>query len=144
MVRKPASTRPRSVTYTGYLVFIVGGINGWRVWVLSQQGAYLAAFAPTLDPRVRLVVSLVILVASMWLAAALWRRKPFTRQAIPLFLLLCALYRLTLLALWVQSPVARQGWVGEMVLYAAAILFTLWALNRRAAVPYFSQQSPIS
>lgn len=137
-------TRPRSVTYTGYLVFIVGVINGWRAWVLSQQGAYLTTFAPTLDPHARLVLSLMIMVAAAWLAAALWRKQPYTRQAIPLFLLLCALYRLTLLALWVQSPVARQGWVGEMVLYAAAILFALWSLNRRASQWYFTGQSAVS
>ena len=140
MVRRPLSTRPWSVTYTVYGVFTLGVVNGWRVVALWQQQTILEQYDPTLDPMVRLVASLLIMVVSVWLAAALWRQKPFTRRAIPLFILICALYRLVLLTLWVQSPVARQGGGGEMVLYAAAILFTVWALNRRASQSYFSHQ----
>jgi hypothetical protein len=140
MVRHPPSTRPRSVTYTAYGVFTLGVINGWRAAALWQQQTIVQKYDPTLDPTIRLVVSLVIAVMSVWLAAALWRQKPFTRRTIPVFLLVCILYRILLLAVWVQSPVARQGWVGEVVLYAAAILFTVWALNRRASQSYFSNQ----
>ncbi len=139
MVRRPISNRPRSVTYTVYGVFILGIVNVWRAVVLGQQMALLWHYNPSLNPLVRLIVSLIIAVVSVWLAAALWHKKPFTRQATPLLLLACALYRMVLLALWVQSPVARQGWLGEMVLYAAAILFTTWALNRRASQAYFSK-----
>ena len=140
MVRRFPSSRPWSVTYTAYGVFIVGVINGWRAYALGQQSPLLLTLSPTLDPRLRLVVALIIAVISGWLAAALWRKHAFTRRAIPVFILLCALYRLLLLGIWVQSPVARQGWYSEMVLYAAAILFTTWALNRRASQPYFSKQ----
>jgi len=140
MVRRFPSSRPRSVTYTAYGVFIVGVVNGWRAYALGQQTPLLLTFAPTLDPRLRLVVALIIAVISVWLAAALWRKHSFTRRAIPMFILVCALYRMVLLATWVQSPVARQGWFSEMVLYAAAVLFTTWALNRRASQPYFSNQ----
>lgn len=140
MVRRPPFTRPRSVTYTAYGVFILGVINGWRVVALWQQRAALEPYQLTLDPMVRLVIALVITIVSVWLAAALWRKKPFTRWAIPTFLCLCAVYRMVLLAVWVQSPVVRQGWVGEMGVYAAAILYTVWALNRRASQSYFSEQ----
>lgn len=140
MVRRPPSIRPKSVTFTVYLVFLLGVINGWRVVALWQQTTLLRGYEPSLDPRGRLVVSLMIAVVSVWFAAALWRKKPFTRHAIPLLWSGCALYRMVLLGVWVQSPVARQGWAGEMVVYAAAILYTTWALNRRPSQPYFSEQ----
>ena len=140
MVRRPPSTRPRSVTYTAYGVFTLGVINGWRVVALWQQRKALEANHLTLDPMVRLVAALLITLISVWLAAALWRKNPFTRRTIPFFLLSCALYRMVLLGLWVQSPVIQQGWWGEMIGYAAAILFTVWALNRRASQSYFSKQ----
>jgi len=140
MVRRPPSTRPRSVTYTAYGVFILGVVNGWRAAALWQQQSVLQKYNPALDPTVRLVMAIVIAVMSVWLAAALWRQKSFTRWLIPTFLFLCALYRMVLLGIWVQSPVIRQGWWGELLGYAAAILVTSWALNRRTSQTYFSEQ----
>lgn len=140
MVRRPPSIRPKSVTFTIYFVFLLGVMNGWRVVALWQQIGLLLSYEPSLDPRMRLAVSFIIAVMSLWLAAALWRKKPFTRYTIPLLWLGCALYRMMLLSVWVQSPVAQQGWAGEMVVYAAAILYTIWALNRRASQLYFSEQ----
>lgn len=139
MVRRLPSIRPKSVTFTIYFVFLLGVMNSWRVVALWQQSELLLSYDPSLNPRIRVVVSFVIAVLSLWLAAALWRKKPFTRHTIPLLWLGCALYRMMLLGVWVQSPVARQGWAGEMVVYAAAILYTIWALNRRANQPYFSE-----
>lgn len=134
-----APNRPRSVTITLWGVFLLGVWNVARAIALVQQSAVLLTLDVQPDPRLHLIMALVWAIAFLALAFALWQKQPFARQAIPLLLLLYALYELSLLVIFVQSPLARRSWLLNTLAYIETILFAHWALNRSAAQAYFAK-----
>ncbi len=129
--------RPRSVTMTLWAVFLLGGWNGGRAFAIGLNYRTLAAFQSIPAPFVRLSVALVWTFLFWGLAGALWRRRPFTRTAIPLFLILYALTELSALIFFVQSPSAQQSWRINSLFYLALILFSVWGVRRTAVKNYF-------
>lgn len=132
-----AAKRPLTVTLTLWGVFLLGVWNIGRAIALGRQSSILLALGATPDPRVRLVISIIWALSFLGLALALWRRRPFTRQAVPISLLLYALYRLSLLHFFTQVPVNWQSWLLQSMLYVGVTVFAQWALNRAGAKSYF-------
>ena len=133
-------TRPRSVTMTLWVVFLLGGWNGGRVMAIGLNRRTLAAFHTTPAPGLRLGIALFWAVLFWSLTIALWRKRPFTRIVIPSLLGLYALSELGLLFLFARSTPARNSWLVNTLFYGLIILFSLWALNRTAVKPYFTNQ----
>lgn len=131
--------RPRSVAFTLVGVIFIGTWYAGELFALIRQSSLLLTLPMTLDPRLRLIMAAVWMVLFWGSAVALWRSKPFTTWFIPLILTLSALYELTLLGLYVQIPETGQGWLIRIWIYAAAILFAAWSLNRGPAKQYFAQ-----
>jgi hypothetical protein len=131
------SDRPRTVTITLWGVFILGGWNLARAVVLSRQSSLLLALGVSLDPRLRLIIALCWAILFWGAAFALWRKRPFARQAIPIILLLYGLYQLSLLLFFTQTQTAQRRWLLNTLSYTVAVLFTLWALNRATVITYF-------
>lgn len=129
--------RPRSVTLLALGVFTLGVVNIWRVLVLMGQLDLLQGLGAAVDPRIRLILAFVWALLFLEAAILLWRRRPISRLIIPLLLTLYAVYHFGLTFFFVQSPVARQGWPFDLLIYTLAILFSCWALNRRGVQPYF-------
>jgi hypothetical protein len=136
MAHSPAK-RPVSVTLTAVLIFTLALINVWRFVALSGQLTLLLELGGSIDPRWRMGLALVWAVLLLDTAAAIWRRRARSRTVAPLILFLYATYELNLLAWFVQSPVARQGWLADLLFYLLAIGWSSWALNRTAARSYF-------
>lgn len=103
----------------------------------GRQSNVLLALGATPDPRLRLVVAVVWSLVFLGLALALWQRRPFVRQAIPISLTLYAVYRLSLLLFFAQVPLNPQGWLLRLMIYLAAIVCAQWALNRAGTKSYF-------
>ncbi len=135
-----APIRPRSVTMTLWAVFLLGGWNGGRALAIGLNYRTLAAFQTTPAPPVRLGIALVWAFLFLGMARALWRRRPFARTAIPLFLILYALIELSSLIFFAQSPSARQSWLLNSLFYLALILFSVWGLRRTAVKNYFEER----
>lgn len=129
--------RPFTVTLILWGVFLLGVWNVARAIAWARQKSILLALDAIPDPRLRLIVAVVWGVAFLGLSLALWRRWPFVRQAIPIFLLLYAVYQLSLSLFLTQVPLNRQGWFLRAIIYAGAIVFAQWALNRDGAKSYF-------
>ena len=129
-MRRPG--HPRTVTITALGVFLLGMWNVWRAVELSSHLRLFLTLDPTLDPRIRLGLAVIWAVVFVVLAALLWLRRPAVRQVLPISLVLYALYRLSLLAFLMPAPAARRGWPATAALYAAALMWTLWALYRPA------------
>ncbi|GAB4269446.1 MAG: hypothetical protein Kow0080_13100 [Candidatus Promineifilaceae bacterium] len=79
-------------------------------------------------------------MALFWtLTALLWQKRPSPRQtptrlAIPLAILLYAIYQTTITLLFATSPTTRQSWSLYATLYILFALYTCWAL-KDTAVP---------
>ena len=130
--------RPFPVTLTLWGVFLFGVWNLGRIIALSHDRQLFQTLGVQPDPRWRLGLALVwaILFLGLWLA--LWQRRPFTRTAVPLLFLLCAVIELAFLTLFAQSAPARHSRVVNTLFYIIVILFSGWALNRTAAQSYFN------
>ncbi|MBK8431443.1 MAG: hypothetical protein IPL28_09215 [Chloroflexi bacterium] len=123
-----------AVTIIRWGVFILGGVQGWQVWAISQQMAVLRPLSPSFPPETRLVLAAVWCLIWLGLVLALWQRRPWTRWAVPVTILLYTTYHLLLLATAV-SPYAQGGWTGNLLLGVAAAGFTTWALKPSASQP---------
>ena len=132
--------RPRSVTLTFWGVFLLGGWNCGRLFVIGLNYRLLATFSTTPTPLFRLVMALVWMLL-LWAAAlVLWQRRPFTRRAIPAILFVYAAYELGLLLIFAQTEPARSGWLINGLFYLFVIVFSYWALHRTAVKSYFRDQ----
>ena len=131
-------SRPRTVTMMLWVVFLLGGWNGGRAIAISLNSRTLASFNITPDPQLRLGSALIWAVLFFGIAIALWRRRPFTRRAVPLLLSLYAIYELGLFIFYAQSPSARYSLLVNALFYGLTILFSVWALNRTAVRAYFN------
>lgn len=134
---RSAVTRPRSVTITLLGGLLLGGWNVGRAIVLGRQSRLLLTFDIDPDPRLRLIIAVIWALLFWGVAFALWRRRPFTRWAVPLLIFLYTVYEVGLIAFFAQSPLAQLRWPVTAVAYLVVILFTYWALNRSAVITYF-------
>ncbi len=132
-----ALARPRTVTITLWGVFILGAWNVGRALTLGQQSRLLLEFGVVPDPRWRLIIALMWSSLFWGLTILLKRKRPITRQAIPLLILVYALFELGFLFFFAQAMPARRAWLVNMVFYGILFLFVSWALNRPAAKVYF-------
>ena len=129
--------RPLTVTLTLWGVFLLGVWNAVRAIAWARQSSILLALGATPDPRLQLAVAVVWTLVFLGLAVALWRNRPFVRRAVPVFLTLYAVYRLSLPLFFTQVPLNCQGWFVRLLIYLAAIMYAQWALNRAGAKSSF-------
>ncbi|MCB0035672.1 MAG: hypothetical protein KDE51_16685 [Anaerolineales bacterium] len=129
---------PRSVTITRWGVFILGIANGWQAAVLYQQAAVLQEFAPVISPTIRIGLAAVWAVLLCLLAGAIWWRRPWVRTAVPVALIAYTLYHLAMLVI-AESSIAKEGWLGDLLLGLTGAAFSIWALRRSAVASYFQQ-----
>lgn len=133
----PPAKRPRSVAITALGALALALINGWRFVALSGQLELLLALGGGPDPRWRMGLALVWGLLFLDAAAAIWLGRGRSRFTAPLILFLYAAYELSLLAWFVHSPVARQGWLADLLFYLLAVCWSVWALNRPAVQSHF-------
>ncbi len=132
--------RPFAVTITLLGVLFFAALNTWRVFALWQQSSLLLALDVRPDPRIRLVFAGVWAIVFWGAALALWLRRPWSRQSVPIFLAVYALYDIILQALFVRIPQSGSVWLMRVLLYSMLVAFTVWALNRTAVKSYFTQE----
>ncbi|MCI0393858.1 MAG: hypothetical protein L0332_07690 [Chloroflexi bacterium] len=141
MVKAPKHGRPLSVTLTAWGVFLLGLVNGWRAASLGRQLSLQLELAVAVDPRLRLVLAGLWAILFVAAAVALWQRQPVARRAVPLFLLIYAVYQFGLPVLFARAAEAQRNWPVVALQYVLAILFATWALNRAAAKRYFGKET---
>jgi hypothetical protein len=129
---KPRDPTRRSwpVTITLWGVFLIGVWNAGRAWAFWQQGELLRELGARPNPTI--IMGLAIIWAVVWFAwgVTLWQKRPFTRAAIPITLIIYALYELSLLTWLAVTPPPQQGWRFHVLLFTIMTLFSLWSLNR--------------
>jgi hypothetical protein len=129
--------RPRSVTVVAWGVFLLGLINGWRALGLLRQRSLLEELGVVPDPGIALLIALFWAAVFVILAIIVWQGRSVSQLLAPVILLIYVLYQLLLVALYAQSSQSGSGLITTAGLYAVALLFTIWALNRRSARAYF-------
>lgn len=130
-------SRPRSVALIAWGVLLLGVANGWRALGLYRQSGLFLELDLSPDPRLRLAMAIVWATGFVIAAVSLWLRRRVVRLALPLLLLLYAIYQLGLLGLYALADELRGEWPAVATLYAVTILFTIWVLNRRVGRQYF-------
>lgn len=127
---------PRSVTVTLWGVIAFGVWNLARSLAIWQEPVVGLEVEP--DPRWRMAWATAWGILFMGMGVALWRKRPLTRYLLPLFLALYSLLEIAcLLLLRAQPELHPQAWQLPVLIYATAVLFSAWALNRKAALVYF-------
>lgn len=130
---KPPAPIPSTwlVTITLWVVFLIGVWNVGRGWVLWQQADLLRELGARPNPMV--LAGLAIVWAIIWFGwgVALWQKRPFTRTAIPLTLIIYGLYEISLLTWLATTPPPQQGWRFHILLFTIMTLFSLWSLNQK-------------
>jgi hypothetical protein len=137
-VRNPRSSRPRSVTLVAVGILLLGLANIYRAIGLARQTDLQLEIGVSVDPRIRLILAAIWAIILISLTVALWLRRPETRAAIPALLTLYAVYRLVIVGVFGESEYARDSQLLTAILYSGAILYTIWALNRKKARNYFA------
>lgn len=132
--------RPFTVTITLLGVLFAAALNTWRVFALWQQSSLLLALDVWPDPRIRLIFAGVWAILFWGAALALWLRRPWSRQSVPIFLAVYALYDIILQAIFVRVPQSGSVWLLRLLLYGMLVVFTVWALNRTAVRSYYTQE----
>jgi hypothetical protein len=132
--------RPRSVTLVGWGVFLLGLANGWRALGLYRQLSLLLELDVTPDPRLSMILAILWAVSLALAAVALWQGRKFVRWVIPVILFFYGLYQLFLAALFTQAALLCYELIFDASLYGVAILFSIWALNRKVAREYFEDE----
>ena len=111
-----------------------------RVVAIYQQSDVLSELTNRIDPHVRLSAALVWAIVFGGVMVALRQKRPFTRRAIPITLLLYAVYELSLTLALAQTTSAQNSWLVNGLFYLLLILFSIWGLNRTAVKPYFERR----
>ena len=141
MTRSPEryrqDTRPRSVTLTGWGVLLIGLVNIWRSASLFQQLELLLVLDVTPDPRLRLVIAVAWSLFFCVVAIAIWRRIEMVRFAVPVGLFIYTIYRMSIVYLSATYSGFDRMWL-SLAVYGAAILFSIWALNRPESIEYLA------
>jgi hypothetical protein len=135
--RRPG--RPRSVTIAALGFVLMGLANAWRAAGLFRQSGLLLNLGVDLDPRLRLLLSLLWAIVLLGAGAVIWMGRPVVRLLAPVLVLIYAAYNLALLWLFTQADVARREQLVAGLFYLATFLFVTWALNRGAARLYFNR-----
>lgn len=131
------SSRPRSVTILTLGGFLLGLWNLWRAVTLIRQVPLLLELGSVLDPRVRLTIALLWAFWFPVLAGVLWLRRPAARWLFPLSLSVYSVYHLALLAFFMPTATARQGWPATATLFLTLLLWSVWVLGRPAHRSYW-------
>lgn len=137
MQKLDARPRPRSVTIALWGVIAFGVWHLARALAIWQQRVLPPDLAIQPDPQTRLLLAAVWTICFGGLAVALWQKRPFTRYLIPILYTLVALVELAQFVWYVPSPLNPQAWQLPTGIYSTAVLFSLWALNSKAAQTYF-------
>jgi hypothetical protein len=132
--------RPFSVTLVLLGVFLIGLANGWRALGLFRQSDLLLDLGAEPDPRLCAAVSVAWALLFLGLAYALWRRVSFTRAVAPVALLAFGLFQFVTPG--PCQPVYRlqDSLPFEGIAYAAAVLFSVLALNLSTGRAYFKRR----
>jgi hypothetical protein len=120
--------------------FLLGGWNLWRALLLLRRRPLLTALEVSLDPFWRALAALLWAGLFIVAAVALWQGRGKWRWLLPAGLALYALYQLSLLFFFAQSPLARQGWGASLSVYTLGLLAATWALYRPATRPYWRRR----
>jgi hypothetical protein len=131
------SNRPLSVTLLTWGVFLLGLVNAWRAVALFKQSKLLLNLGATLDPRLRMFFALIWALVFLAISLSIWRRWKAARFVTPIFLILYAAYQFGLIRFFSQTFGVNDNWQTDIVLYTAALIFTIWALNHKDARNYF-------
>lgn len=129
--------RPRSVTMMIWGIFLLALANGWRAIGLGQQRNLLLALDSSLNPWVGLGLALIWSILFIVAAVALWRRRIWTRIAVPVLLMTHGIYQVVLVTLFSRSAASRNAWTIIGLLFMLAVLFSVWALYRPSVRWYF-------
>lgn len=128
--------RPRTVTLVLWGVIFLGVWNAGRALVLFKQRTIFMELhiRPSVWVQLFFAVGFCCL---FWVCAwRLWQKRPYVQYMIPILITIYALYRLG-----IQLLFAATSTVSSLTLtgftFAGIILFTYWALNRKAAQTYF-------
>ncbi len=133
-------SRPFGVTLVTWGVFFLGLANSWRAFALYRQGGLLLELGVSLDPRLRLLLALIWALLFFMATAALLKKWAPARAITPMILVGYAVYEVGLARLFTRPASLPADWSAIVILYALAILFTSWALNRKAARRYFESE----
>jgi hypothetical protein len=131
-----APKRPRTVTITFWSVIFLGTWNLGRAIAIGQQLNLQDVLNLQPDPRLRLVAAGLFTSLFFILAWQLWRKRPFTIQAIPITISWYTVYETAVWLIFAQPPRNWPLWLISSFLLIGSILFTRWALQR-AAQTYF-------
>jgi hypothetical protein len=131
-----APNRPRSVTITFWSVTFLGTWNLGRAIAIGQQLELQDVLKLQPDPRLRLAAAIIFTLLFFGLAWQLWRKRPFTINAIPLTIAGYTVYETAVWLLFAQPPRNWSLWLLTSLILIGSILFTWWAL-RRATHTYF-------
>lgn len=132
--------RPRTISLILWALILLGLWEAGRVVALGRQFRLLLELSVQPDPRVQIVLAVAWVVLFWGTAVALWRKKAFTRWFVPGVMLLFVSYHVALAALFVQSPGDNQQRLADVLLATAAVLFPAWALNRKTATAYYTEE----
>jgi len=130
--------RPFFVTLIMWGVLLLGGWNALRVAALLHQNNLLQEQALLPDLRVQIGAAVVWAILFVGLAGGVWRKRPFTRYAVPLTLLLYGAYELSTLLLYAHPLTRWQNWPTNTLFYITITLFTAWGLNRSRSHHYYN------
>jgi hypothetical protein len=128
--------RPLSVTLVILGVLALGLANVWRAIALFQQRTLLNELGARTDPVLRSSGALLWAGIFILLVIGLWWRWAPARFVTPGILLAYGFYQLVLTQLLTFPAELSAAWA-PTALQAAIIVFTVWALNRKAAQKYF-------
>lgn len=133
----PHRNRPLTVTLVTWGVFILGLANIWRAIALYQQSNLLLELGVTLDPRLRLFLALIWAVVFISLAISLLRVWTAARFLAPALILFYSIYEFGISSIFTISAESHSGLPLNLAISGAAVVFSAWALNRKAARQYF-------
>lgn len=129
--------RPFSVTLIKWGVLLLGCWNALRAAALLHQNNLLQEQAVSPNLTVQMVMAVVWAIVFIGLAAAIWRKRPFTRYTTPFVLLLYGTTELAILNLYAHPLTQWQNWPSNILFYSIITLFTAWGLNRSRSHHYY-------
>jgi hypothetical protein len=131
-----APNRPRTVTITFWSVIFLGTWNLGRAIAIGQQLELQDVLNLEPDPRLRLAAAILFTLLFFGLAWQLWRKRPFTINAIPTTIVWYTVHETAVWLLFARPPRNWSLWLISNFILIGSILFTWWAL-RRATHTYF-------
>ena len=130
--------RPRSVTLVFWGVILLGVWNAGRALVLFKQRPILIELQIRPSPWLQILFALGWVVLFWGCAWGLRQKRPFLSKAVPTLIALYALYDLGIRFLFAPSR-NQPAWTLAGFFFFGCVLFSYWALNRKAAKAYFTK-----